>query len=53
MPNYAASTLSDGPALDIYAYIRSVKDESPEVEDNPVMQEILEAAKAQTPGDER
>ncbi len=53
MPNYAASTLSDEQALDIYAYIKSVKDESPEVEDNPVMQEILEAAKARTPGDER
>ena len=53
MPNYAASTLSDEQALDIYAYIKSVKDESPEVEDNPVMQEILDAAKARTPGDER
>jgi mono/diheme cytochrome c family protein len=53
MPNYAASTLSDEQALDIYAYIRSVKDESPAVEDNPVMQEMLEAAKARTPGDER
>jgi mono/diheme cytochrome c family protein len=53
MPNYAASTLSDEQALDIYAYIKSLKDESPEVEDNPVMQEILEAAKARTPGDER
>ena len=38
MPNYAASTLSDEQALDIYAYIQSVKDESPEIEDNPVMQ---------------
>ena len=53
MPNYAASTLSDEQALAIYAYIKSVKDESPEVEDNPVMQEILEAAKARGPGDER
>jgi mono/diheme cytochrome c family protein len=53
MPNYAASTLSDEQALDIYAYIKSLKDESPEVEDNPVMQEILEAARARTPGDER
>ncbi len=51
MPNYAASTLSDEQALDIYAYIKSLKDESPEVEGNPVMQEILEAAKARTPGD--
>ncbi len=53
MLNYAASTLSDEQALDIYAYIKSLKDESPAVEDNPVMQEILDAAKARTPGDER
>jgi hypothetical protein len=30
-----------------------VNDESPEVEDNPVMQEMLDAAKARSPGDER
>ena len=53
MPNYAASTLSDEQALDIYAYIKSLKDESPEVEDNPVMQEMLDAARARSPGDER
>ncbi len=52
MPNYAASTLSDEQALDIYAYIKSLKDESPEVEDNPVMQEILDAAKTRSPDDE-
>jgi hypothetical protein len=52
MPNYAASTLSDEQALDIYAYIKSVKDDSPEVEDNPVMRQILDAAKAGGPGNE-
>ena len=52
MPNYAASTLSDEQALDIYAYIKSVKDDPPEVEDNPVMQQILDAAKASGPGNE-
>ena len=46
MPNYAASTLSDEQALDIYAYIKSVKDDPPELADNPVMQEMLDAAKA-------
>lgn len=45
MPNYAASTLSDEQALDIYAYIRSVKDDPPEVEDIPVFVEMLESAK--------
>ena len=52
MPNYAASTLSDEQALDIYAYIKSVKDDPPEVEDDPVMQQILDAAKASGPGNE-
>jgi cytochrome c553 len=31
MPNYAASTLSDEQALDIYAYLRSLNDDSPAV----------------------
>jgi len=53
MPNYSASTLSDEQALDIYAYIKSLKDASPEVEDNPVMQEILDAARARSPGAEK
>ncbi len=52
MPNYAASSLSDEQALDIYAYIKSLKDDPPEVEDNPVMQQILDAAKARGPGNE-
>lgn len=45
MPNYAAATLSDEQALDIYAYIRSLKDDSPELEDIPVFVEILESAR--------
>ena len=45
MPNYAASTLSDEQALDIYAYIKSLKDDPPEVEDIPVFVEMLESAK--------
>ena len=52
MPNYAASTLSDEQALDIYAYIKSVKDDLPAVEDDPVMQELLDAAKARNPDNE-
>jgi cytochrome c553 len=51
MPNYSASTLSDEQALDIYAYIKSLKDDSPALADNPVMQEILDAAKARGAGD--
>lgn len=45
MPNYDASTLSDAQALDIYAYITSLDDASPEVRDIPVFVEILEAAR--------
>ena len=52
MPNYSASTLSDEQALDIYAYIKSLKDDPPEVADNPVMQELLDAAKARGKGNE-
>ena len=52
MPNYAVSTLSDKQALDIYAYLRSLNDDPPAVADNPVMQEMLDAAKARGKGSE-
>jgi len=52
MPNYSANTLSDEQALAIYAYIRSLKDNSPALADNPVMQEILEAAKSRAADNE-
>jgi mono/diheme cytochrome c family protein len=52
MPNYSADTLSDGQARDIYAYIRSIDDDPPAVEDNTVMQEMLDAAKARGAGNE-
>ena len=52
MPNYAASTLSDGQALDIYAYLVSLDDDPPAMADIPVMQEILDAAKARGGGNE-
>lgn len=52
MPNYAASTLSDEQALNIYAYIKSLKDDPPAVEDNAIMQDLLNAAKARNPGNE-
>ena len=52
MPNYAATTLSDAQAKDLYAYIRTFKDNPPEVKDDPLMQEILDAAKARDPAGE-
>ncbi len=48
MPNYDVNVLSDEQALDIFAYIKSLKDESPELEDIPVFVEILESAKRGT-----
>ena len=49
MPNYAESTLSDDQARDIYAYIKTFRDDPPEVADDPLMQQILDAAKAKNP----
>ncbi len=47
MPNYGARTLSDEQALDIYAYLVSLNDDPPAVAENPAMQDMLDAAKAQ------
>ena len=52
MPNYDARTLGDEQALDIYAYIKSIDDDPPEVADIVVMQEMLDAAKARGQSDE-
>ena len=44
MPNYDARTLSDAKASDIYAYILSLQDDPPEIEDVPVLRQIIEDA---------
>ena len=44
MPNYAAVSLPDEQAKDIYAYIRTFKDDPPDVEDIPALKDILDAA---------
>jgi cytochrome c553 len=49
MPNYSAAALSDDKARDIYAYVKTFIDEPPEVADDPLMQQILDAAKAKDP----
>ena len=46
MPNYDESSLSDDDARDIYAFIRTLKDEPPPLEDIPALQGILDAAEA-------
>lgn len=47
MPSYSAASLPNDNALDIYAYIRSFKDDPPEVEDIPALKAILDDAKEQ------
>ncbi len=42
MPNYAEESLSDKDALDIYAYIRTFKDEPPKVDDIPALKAIVD-----------
>ena len=46
MPNYTAESLSDEDAKDIYAYIRTFKDNPPEVEDIPALNAILQDAES-------
>jgi len=51
MPNFAVEALSDEQARNVYAYIKTLTDNPPEVEDIPTFVEIIEAAKAQGPDD--
>lgn len=46
MPNYPATSLPDSDALDIYAYIRTFRDDPPAVEDIPALKAILDAAES-------
>jgi cytochrome c553 len=52
MPNYSEAALSEARARDIYAFIRTFKDDPPEVAEDPLMQQILDAAKARDPAGE-
>ena len=44
MPNYSEESLSDEQAKNIYAYIRSFQSTTPELEDIPTLNAIIEAA---------
>lgn len=44
MPNYPENALSDAGVRDIYAYIRSMPEDTPDVEDIPTFNAILESA---------
>jgi mono/diheme cytochrome c family protein len=48
MPSYAASTLSDRQARDIYAYVRSFTSHAPPLEQIEVLTQILKAASRPT-----
>lgn len=45
MPNYSRETLSDAQVADLYAYITSLPEDVPELEEIPLMQELIEDAK--------
>ena len=51
MPNFAVETLSDQQAKDVYAYIMTLTDDPPEIEEIPTFIKILDAAKARRPDD--
>jgi len=44
MPNYSAATLSDAQAKDIYAYVKSFKNNVPPADQIPVLNQILTGA---------
>ena len=44
MPNYPVNALSDAQVSDIYAYIRSMPRDEPEIADIPTLQAILDSA---------
>lgn len=44
MPNFPEESLSDAEVGDLYAYIRTFESNAPELDDIPLLNEILEAA---------
>jgi mono/diheme cytochrome c family protein len=48
MPNYAATSLSDAAARDIFAYVSSFKLDSPRADDVPALRAIMESARRGT-----
>lgn len=49
MPNFGVDALNDEQAKDVYAYIKTLVDKPPEIEEIPTFVKILEAAKADGP----
>ena len=46
MPHYGTEVISDGELLDLYAYLVSLDDDPPALEDIPVLQDLIDDAKA-------
>ena len=44
MPNFPESSLSDEEAKDLYAYVRTFKDNAPPLEEIPTLNAIVESA---------
>jgi mono/diheme cytochrome c family protein len=44
MPSFAETTMSDGRAKDIYAYIRTFKSSAPDLKDIPTLNQIIKSA---------
>jgi mono/diheme cytochrome c family protein len=44
MPNYSEATLSNADARDIYSYIRTFRDNPPEIAEIPALEALLKAA---------
>ena len=44
MPNYPQSSLSDEEAKDLYAYVRTFRDNAPPLEEIPTLNAIIESA---------
>jgi mono/diheme cytochrome c family protein len=45
MPNYDAKTLNDSQVNDLFAYINSLNETLPDVDEDPLMQKILRSSK--------
>lgn len=51
MPHYGKEVMSDEQAMDLYAYLVSLDDEPPELDEIPAFVEILDDARQRTDGD--
>jgi len=48
MPNYSEAVISDQQAQDLYAYINTLTDDPPQIENIPVLKDILDNATRKT-----